>query len=105
MYIPDKWIILKIKDKKETVYKILAGWSGGYLDGQSWRINSGINKITKKGAYYLFEGDSGSVYKCHNESYGTNLISSSILSKMLENPQTKDMIEVLDNQDFTKLIK
>jgi len=31
MYTPDNWVILKITIKKETLYKILAGWSGGTL--------------------------------------------------------------------------
>lgn len=104
MYSPDKWIILKIKGTKETVYKVLAGWSGSYLEGQSWRINSGIRKVSKEGDYFLFEGHSGSVYKCHQKSYGTNMISSGILSQILSEPKNKGLVEVLENQDFTKLI-
>lgn len=104
MYSPDKWIILKIKGTKETVYKVLAGWSGSYLEGQSWRINSGISKVSKEGDYFLFEGHSGSVYKCHQKSYGTNMISSGILSQILSEPKNKGLVEVLEDQDFTKLI-
>lgn len=102
MYTPDKWLILKIKGTKETLYKVLAGWSGSYLEGQSWKINSGITKVTEEGNYYLFEGSSGSIYKCHKKAYGTNMITAGILSKFLSNPDTKDKVEA-EEQDFTKL--
>lgn len=104
MYTPDKWIILKIKGPKETLFKVLAGWSGSYLEGQSWKINSGISKVSMDGNYYLFEGYSGSVYKCHKNSYGTNMISSGVLANLLSDPQTKDLVEVIPEQDFTNLL-
>lgn len=105
MYSPDKWIILKIKGKNETLFKVLAGWSGSYLEGQRWRMNSGISKISEDGDYYLIEGFSGSVYKCHKQSYGTNMISSGVLSGILEDPKTKDKVEVLPDQNFFKLFQ
>ena len=104
MNSPDKWIILKIKGEKETFYRVLAGWSGGYLEGQSWKLNSGITKVSKDGDFYLFEGHSGSVYKCHKNAYGTNMISSEILNEILSNPKHKDIIEELPDQDFTNLL-
>ncbi len=66
-YQPDNWIILKISEN-ETFYKVLCGWSGGYLHGDSWRMNSGIEKITEDDEYYNFIGASGSAYKCHKDS-------------------------------------
>lgn len=104
-YNPDKWIILKIKAKTETLYKVLAGWSGGYLEGQSWKINSGISKVSKKGDYYLFEGYSGSVYKCHKKAYGTNMITGGILANLLEEDKSKNIVEVLEDQNFSNLLK
>lgn len=82
MHTPDRWLILKITKNEESIYKVLAGWSGSYLEGQSWRINSGIKKVTEVDGYYLFEGDSGSVYKCHPKSYGANMIMSGILNSV-----------------------
>lgn len=104
MYTPDKWIILKIKGETETLYKVLAGWSGSYLEGQSWKINSGITKVSEDGDYYLFEGYSGSVYKCHKKGYGTNLISGGILSNLLSEPKMKDKIEVVSDQILNNLL-
>lgn len=106
MYTPDKWIILKIKGEQDNpVYKVLAGWNGGYLDGSSWKINSGITKITEDEQHYYFEGYSGSTYKCHKKCYGTNSLSQSILSKIQSDKNTKDSIEALPDQNFIKLLE
>ena len=42
---PSKWVILKIDD--QSTYKVFGTWGGGYLDGQSWKLNSGIAKVTE----------------------------------------------------------
>ena len=67
MYTPDNWIIFYTKEL--DLYKILAGWSGGYLGGDAWRINSGIVSIEEKGDHYLIYGNSGSCYKCYKDRY------------------------------------
>jgi hypothetical protein len=43
-YTCDNWVVIKMKGD-DTHYRVLAGWSGGYLDGDSWRMNSGITKV------------------------------------------------------------
>lgn len=63
---PDNWVVVKVE---KNLYKVLAGWSGGYLDGDSWKLNSGISKVKDDGNHWLFIGESGSVYKCHKERY------------------------------------
>ena len=67
---PDNWVVVKVD---EDFYKVLAGWSGGYLDGDSWRLNSGISEVKDDGDYWLFIGASGSVYQCHKKGYGTRM--------------------------------
>ena len=71
-YHADSWVVLKVKEGKGTFpfYKVLAGWSGGYLDGDSWRMNSGITKVEIYGEHYIFHGESGSEYWCHIETAG-----------------------------------
>ena len=71
-YTPDRWVVLKINSpsRSSPLYKVFAGWSGGYLDGASWKLNSGITKVTEDGDHLLFHGHSGSVYKCHKKGYG-----------------------------------
>lgn len=65
MYTCDNWVVIKYPDH----YRVLVGTSGGYLQGSSWRMNSGITKVTEDGYYYYFHGASGSVYQCHKSSY------------------------------------
>lgn len=65
-YTPDVWVIVKITPTDEApIYKVLAGWYGGYLNGDSWKLNSGITKYSVKGKHAVFTGDSGSEYSCH----------------------------------------
>jgi hypothetical protein len=52
-------------------YRVFATWSGGYLDGDSWKLNSGITSVTEEDGHYLFAGSSGSVYRCAKHSYGS----------------------------------
>ena len=79
MNIPHRWVIVKIDD---SLYKVLGGWYGGYLDGDYWRLSSGITKVEKDGVYYIFHNQSGSIYKCHEEGEGTTGLTASILSRM-----------------------
>lgn len=66
-YTPDAWRILKINNKGEIHYRVFAGWYGGYLNGDSWKLNSGIVGVHTEGDFYEFAGESGSVYRCHKD--------------------------------------
>lgn len=101
MYTPDKWVIVKIDLEKESFYKVLGGWSGGYLEGQSWRMNSGIAKISQEGDYLLIHGYSGSIYKCHKNAYGTNMIMAGVLSQMEQNKKSK--VTLIDEKAVPQL--
>lgn len=96
-YTPDNWVILKIKEGKldRGFYKVLAGWSGGYLDGDSWRMNSGITRVEQDGNYYEFYGNSGSVYKCHRKGYGLRMNNHGIYNKLKENEQFEGQITMM----------
>lgn len=95
---PDRWLIIKLPE----CYKVFATWAGGYLDSDRWQTNSGITKVETVGDYYLFHGQSGSIYKCHKDSYGTTAYGNSILNKILE-VDTNNLIEVLDDVSQMKL--
>jgi hypothetical protein len=70
IYRPDNWVVFKMSapDDSCTCYKVLGGWSGGYLGGDSWRMNSGIVSVEQKGETYEFHGSSGSCYICYKDS-------------------------------------
>jgi hypothetical protein len=100
MYCPDRSLIVRFKKDDETTYKVLGGWRGGYLDGDSWRLNRGIENIKEEGDYYLLKGLSGSVYKCHKKSYGSTLVMPFIFD---EEEKNKDIIKVFKNYDEFKV--
>lgn len=82
-YHPDRWVIVRMEHEDEgVVYKVLGGWSGGYLDGDSWRFSSGLESIEEDGDYYLMHNYSGSIYKCHKNSNGFNFISGGVYSRI-----------------------
>lgn len=74
---PDGFLILKITmPESEPLYKLFSGWYGGYLDGDRWRLNSGITLIEEdnewngKGKFYYVHGNSSTVYHIHEDQYG-----------------------------------
>ncbi len=96
--IPDNWVVIRIKDKSiATGYidRVLAGWHGGYLYGDSWKINSGIKKSTEFKHFWKFYGYSGSVYKCYKNNQGFSSITSSIYESIKGRLPPTTTIEVL----------
>ena len=84
VYVPDKWVMIKIPYKGSFLYKVFACWYGGYARGDSWKLNSGVTSVTQEGYVYSFAGASGSVYECHKNNYGTNHYGYAVLSDMIE---------------------
>ena len=84
---PDKWVVVKIDNNTDTsLYKVFATWSGGYLNGDRWKMNSGIKSMEYDDDYYYFIGHSGSCYKCHKKGYGTaSSYGECVLNDMIEN--------------------
>jgi hypothetical protein len=80
MYQPDKFVVLKVKHLDGgTSYRLFGSWGGGYLSGDSWKLNSGITKVEKVGPLLSFHGKSGSVYKVHEEMYGVTGYTALVL--------------------------
>lgn len=67
-YYPDNWVVIKVMIGKPH-YRVLAGWSGGYLTGDSWRMNSGITRVEEDEDYFYFYGSSGSCYAGRKDQY------------------------------------
>lgn len=97
--VPDKWVILKMPN--ETGYKVFATWSGGYLDSDRWKLNSGIKSVELDGDYYLFKGFSGSCYACHKDKYGNSTYGSSILNSIIQKAKSSGVtIEPVEYDDL-----
>ena len=93
-YFPDKWVVIKISIPEESIYKVFGSWIGGYLSGDSWRMNSGIESVSLNEDLILFKGFSGSIYHCHKDSYGTTAFSGGVLLNMID--KTNGSIVILD---------
>lgn len=94
-YVPDNWVVLKIRagEHDKGFYKVLAGWSGGYLYGDSWRLNSGITAVEKQAYLYGIYGSSGSVYWCHQGAYRLTMATAGIYKQLKE--RFGDNIEIM----------
>jgi hypothetical protein len=64
-YTPDTWHVLKLQRGSEVNYKVFAGWYGGYANGDSWRLSSGIVGVKQYSDRYEFINHSGSIYVCY----------------------------------------
>lgn len=95
-YIPDNWVVLKVNTKPNPHYRVLAGWSGGYTQGSSWRMNSGIVSVTMEDNYCLFKGFSGSVYQCHKDAYGLRTNNVGVVRQYEE--ERPGLVEVLPEE-------
>jgi hypothetical protein len=91
-YLPDNWVVIHIKGD-DPHYKILAGWSGGYLYGDSWRMNSGITNVEEDSDAFRFRGTTGSWYTCHKESYGLRMNNAHIWNQLQE--KHGDKVEIM----------
>ena len=97
-YTPDSWVIVKIQSEKYgTIYKVLAGWSGSYLYGSSWKLSSGIVAFEDKGEHYESLQDSGSTYTLYKSSERMSAIMASTFAQLKGNDGT---IEVIDSGDY-----
>ena len=106
-YTPDSWVIVKIQyEKYETIYKVLAGWSGSYLYGASWKMSSGIVTFEDKGEYYESLQDSGSTYVLYKSSERLSAIMASTFASFAEQLKGNDgTIEVIDSGDYVNTSK
>lgn len=103
-YYPDNWVVLKIDTKDAPVlYKVLAGWSGGYTGGNSWRMNSGITRVEDAGYWWKFYGHSGSCYVCNKETNFLKMNNAGIYNRLKK--QFGDMVELLpEDTDWENLV-
>jgi len=84
-YTPDCWVVLEFTTAKETIQKVFAGWYGGFMDGDSWKLNSGITAVRSDDqGHYEFDGYSGSTYYCHFNGYYMNGSMRDILANWLK---------------------
>lgn len=85
-YSPDRWVILEMTSKRlGTIRKVFGGWYGGFAQGDSWKLNSGIvNTRIYVSGHYEFDGESGSTYYCHVNNHGMSGYMAQVLADWRE---------------------
>lgn len=85
-YNPDFWCVIKI-NSDDPHYRVFGSWVSSYSHGSSWRMNSGIIKVEDMGYYLIFHGSTGSIYRCHKETYGCHHGSQGVLNHYMNQPE------------------
>lgn len=80
VYKPDRWVVIEFITPQETYRKVFAGWYGGFAEGDSWKLNSGITTTRIYKDLFEFDGYSGSMYCCNRYNYGMSAYMTGIWS-------------------------
>jgi len=94
--VPDAWVIIEVNHNGEQFQKVLSGWSGSYLYGDSWRMSSPIKtmNIDVEQDYITVETDSGSVYNLRKEYQGLRMSNAGIWNQLKE--RFGDNVEIVE---------
>ena len=93
---PDSWVIVEVNHEGEQFQKILSGWSGSYLYGDSWRMSSHIKEINIKvnQDYFTVDTKSGSKYNLFKSRQGLRMSNAGIYDELKE--QFGDKVEIIE---------
>jgi hypothetical protein len=95
-YYPSYWVILRIYG---DTYKILSGFYGDYINGDEWRMSSGITEVIEEDEdHYLIKNESGSVYKCHKKNEGLGTMTTPIFNKLKK--EYKDDVNIIKMTEY-----
>jgi hypothetical protein len=85
-YTPDTWVVLEFDapELETPLRKVFAGWYGGYIGSDSWRLNSGITQVRRSGDWFEFDGYSGSTYHCGPGNYHMSGLMHGVLDNWLK---------------------
>lgn len=87
--------LIKVTTLDDEVYfKVFGSNSGGYLDGDSWRLNSGVVSVQKDENYYYFRGYSGSCYKVPIDGGHISSYCSLVLLQALEKNKGLELVDI-----------
>jgi hypothetical protein len=93
---PDAWVIIEVKTPAGQFQKILSGWSGSYLYGDSWRMSSPMKELNIKvnQDFFTVETDSGSCYTLWKSRQGLRKSNAGIYNELKE--KFGDMLEIVE---------
>lgn len=86
LYQPDSWQLVHVipKDTSAAYYRILAGWSGSYMYGSSWKLSSGCEQVFDLGDSWKVPQSSGSVYILRKTSEHPSLATAGVLESIVQ---------------------
>jgi len=93
---PDAWVIIEVNHNGEQFQKILSGWSGSYLYGDSWRMSSPIKKLDIKinSKWITAVTESGSTYNLNLPHQGLRMSIAGIYNELKE--RFGDSVEIVE---------
>ena len=93
---PDTWVLLEVNHEGEQFQKILAGWSGSYLYGDSWRMSSPIAELDIKinSKWITATTESGSTYNLSKLHQGLRMSIAGIYNQLKE--KYGDSVEIVE---------
>jgi len=94
--VPNSWVIIEVNHEGKQFQKILSGWSGGYLYGDSWRMSSPIKnlEIDIDSEWIIATTESGSTYRLLKESQGLRMSNAGIWNQLKE--KFGDAVEIVE---------
>lgn len=105
-YTPHRWVVLEMCYNGKTTYKVFAGWYGGFTEGDSWKLNSGIVKAQYTQHGINFTGHTGSVYECHTNKYAMSSYMATVLQGWLSKIDPNvGKITVLEQDSLEQALK
>lgn len=104
-YYPDRWKVIKLDHNGETFYKVMAGWSGGYCHGDSWKLSSCVEFISEDENAITFRNNSGSRYICNKMSEGFTSYSYSVFLSIQEETNKPDSDIAMEEISYSNLPK
>ena len=94
--VPNNWVIIEVNHEGKQFQKILSGWSGSYLYGDSWRMSSPIKnlEIDIDSEWIIATTESGSTYRLLKESQGLRMSNAGIWNELKE--RFGDAVEIVE---------
>lgn len=107
-YYPDCYQFLRISSVYDdsVIYKLFAVWVGGYAQGDSWKINSGITQIFKEENSLRVSGYSGSTYVVNTENKFMSSYGTSVLTDIIKRADKEGIkVELVSVEDVLEVFK
>lgn len=99
-YKPDRWVLLRVTPKgKESFYKVLGGWVGGYVDPDYWKLSSGCEVIEDFEDAWIMPQASGSIYYCNKGREGFTRLTADMLEYFRKQTKTECEFEVVSSEN------